>query len=224
MPITDWPMNERPRERLLHQGVNALSDAELLAIFLRTGVKGKTAVDLARELIKQFGLRGLLQADLQTFCQQPGMGKAKYAQLQACLEMGRRHLFSQLQHSSVLNNPHDAAYFLLSQLSEKNREVFAVLFMDAQHQVLAYEELFFGGIQHVAVHPREIVKRVLHHNASAVLIAHNHPSGDIKPSQQDLQLTKSVQAALALVEVSLLDHMIIGHDQVFSFTQKGLLE
>jgi len=168
MAITDWPLAERPREKLLQFGAQSLSDAELLAIFLRTGVPGKTAVDLARDLISHFnGLRGILEADKPIFCQQHGLGEAKYVQLQASLEMARRHLYTALQKGKVMDDPQTTAYYLLSQLRNQPREVFAALFLDNRHRVIAYEQLFFGGIREIAVHPRELVRRALAHNAAA---------------------------------------------------------
>jgi DNA repair protein RadC len=224
MSITDWPIHERPREKLLRQGAKALSDAELLAIFLRTGVKGKTAVDIARELIHKFaGLRGILQASFHDFCEHHGLGPAKYVQLQASMEIACRHLQGQLQQYSALDNPHIVASYLREQLHDKQREVFAAIFLNNQHRLIAYEELFFGSIHTVTVHPREVLKRALVHNAAAVIIAHNHPSGHIEPSQEDKQLTEVLLTALNIIDIRLLDHIIIGHQQVFSFVQKGLL-
>jgi len=178
MSIKDWPSDDRPREKLLSKGAAALSDAELLAIFLRTGTKGYSAVDLARELIQRFGvLRQLLNANLETFCEGQGLGAAKYAQLQAVLEMGRRHLAEQLQRGGPLSSPRDAQSYLLMQLRDLNREVFCCVFLDTRHRVLAYEELFAGRIDGATVHPREVIKRALELNAAAVIVAHNHPSG-----------------------------------------------
>jgi DNA repair protein RadC len=173
MSIVDWPAQERPREKLLACGAGNLSDAELLAIFLRTGVKGKSAVDLARELLDQFGgLRALLNADQQTFCAGKGLGEAKYVQLQAVLEIARRHLFESVRRGDPLSNPIETRHYLALKLREYAFEVFAALFLDNRHRVIAFEELFRGTIGGASVHPREVVRRALHHNAAAI-IAHN---------------------------------------------------
>lgn len=224
MPITEWPAAERPREKLLLQGAAALSDAELLAIFLRTGVKGKSAVDLARDLLLEFGsLSALLQSDQKCFCSANGLGVAKYAQLQAVLEMGRRYLTSALEKGSALESPQQVKALLASQLRHYNREVFACLFLDNKHRVIQYENLFWGTINAAAVYPREIVSRALHHNAGAVVLAHNHPSGVAEPSDADKQITLKLQKALALVDVRVIDHMVVGDGEVFSFAERGLI-
>ena len=224
MAITDWPRAERPREKLLEKGPQALSDAELLAIFLRTGVNGKTAVDLARELLDRFGgLRGLFQASPRGLCAAPGLGQAKAAQLQAVLELGRRHLGERLRRSTALASPEDTRRYLQARLRDRAREVFACLFLDTRHRIIAFDELFQGGISGAAVHPREVVKRALHHNAAAVIFAHNHPSGVAEPSRADETLTLRLKDALALVEVRVLDHFIIGDGTPVSFAERGLL-
>jgi len=224
MAITDWPHDERPREKLLNFGPASLSDAELLAIFLRTGVKGKTAVDLARELLVEFnGLRSLLEATQQRFCQRNGLGLAKYVQLQAVLEMSRRHLHATLQRDDVMLHPEITAQYLTARLRGHQQEVFACLFLDARHRVICYEELFYGTIDNTSVYPREVVKKTLGHNAAAIIIAHNHPSGFVEPSLADQQLTKQLQAALALVDIRILDHIIVGDGQTSSFMRLGLL-
>ena len=223
MAITDWPTDERPREKLLMRGPETLTDAELLAIFLRTGVKGKTAVDLARDLLLSFGgLRTLLNADKQLFCAQNGLGEAKYAQLQAVLEMGRRHLYESIERHDVLSCPEDTRRYLTAQLRDNSSEVFACLFLDNRHRVIQYEVLFNGTIDGASVHPREVVKQVLHHNAAAVILAHNHPSGLAEPSHADKQLTQRLVKALALVDVRVIDHIVVG-DEVVSFAERGLL-
>lgn len=223
MAIRDWPAEERPREKLLHKGPGALSDAELLAIFLRTGVSGKSAVALARDLLNDFGgLRPLLQADLKHFTAHKGLGSAKFTQLQAVLEMGRRHLESQLQFGNALTSPDDTKRYLTSRLRHLPHEIFACLFLDNRHRVLAFEELFTGTINGAAVHPREVIKRTLEHNAAAVIFAHNHPSGVAEPSEADRQLTRRLQQALELLEIRVLDHIVIGEDAV-SFAERGLL-
>ncbi len=224
MAITDWPATERPREKLLAQGAQALSDAELLAIFLRTGVKGKTAVDLARELITDFGsLRALLDADHAQFCQPAGLGDAKYAQLQAVLEMARRHLLEGLQRGSALTSPADTRQYLQSRLRGYAHEVFACVFLDTRHRVISCDELFHGTIDGASVHPREVVKRALRHNAAAVILAHNHPSGVAEPSQADAALTRRLKSALGLVDIRVLDHLIIGDGPVVSLAERGLV-
>ncbi len=215
MAISDWPEGERPRERLLEQGAEVLSDAELLAIFLRTGVKGKSAVDLARDLLIEFGsLRQLLCADLKTFCQAKGLGSAKYAQLQACLEMSRRFLRESLEREGPLSNPEDAKQFLLMRMRDYGKEVFACLFLDTKNRVIEFEELFVGSLHSAEVHPREVVKQALKHNANAVILAHNHPSGDSKPSPSDIKITDTLCDALSLMDIKVLDHLIIGDDVV----------
>ncbi len=224
MAITDWPLAERPREKLLAQGPQSLSDAELLAIFLRTGVAGKTAVDMARELLLRFGgLRPLLQADRLHFCAAHGLGDAKFAQLQAVLEMARRHLFAALQQGQALTSPQLTRQYLQLQLGAQQREVFAALFLDSQHQVIHFEVLFQGTIDGASVYPREVVKRCLQHNAAALIVAHNHPSGVAEPSQADRLLTERLQRALGLVDIRLLDHFVIGGAEAVSFAERGWL-
>jgi len=224
MAITDWPMEERPREKLLQNGPQALSDAELLAIFLRTGVQGKTAVDLARELLGEFGgLRNLLNASQRAFCAGNGLGTAKYAQLQAVLEMGRRHLRQELERGTALSSPAASRDFLQAKLRDHPYEVFACLFLDNRHRVIAFEELFRGTIDGASVHPREVVRRTLHHNAAALILAHNHPSGIAEPSNADTHITHRLRDALALIDVRILDHFIIGDGPPVSFAERGLL-
>jgi DNA repair protein RadC len=224
MPISDWPLQERPREKLLLRGSGALSDAELLAIFLRTGVAGKTAVDLARELLTRFGsLRELLAAGQREFCAAPGLGAAKYAQLQAVLEMAYRHLGERLHRDAALTSSQDTKQYLLARLRDRPHEVFCCLFLDNRHRPLAIEELFTGTINGTTVYPREIVKRTLRHNAAAVILAHNHPSGVAEPSRADELLTARLKAALDLIDVRVLDHFVIGDGEVISFSERGLL-
>lgn len=224
MTIRHWPAQERPRERLLALGPQSLSDAELLAVFLRTGVRGKSAVDVARELLARFGgLRGLLQAPRADLCSQPGLGGAKYAQLQAAAEIGRRHMAANLAQGEPLANPEQAQHFLRGRLGTYPYEVFACLFLDTRHRVLAWEELFRGSIDGASVHPREVVRRALHHNAAALILAHNHPSGVAEPSQADRMVTQRLQQALALVDVRVLDHIVVGHGETVSFAARGLL-
>ena len=194
MSIKDWPADERPREKLLAKGSGALTDAELLAIFLRTGITGKTAVDLARELLDQFGsLQALLNADQTQFCQGKGLGSAKYAQLQAVLEMARRHFVEILQRGDALTSPEATRAYLSAQLRGYSYEVFACLFLDNQHRIIQLEELFRGTIDGASVYPREVAKRALFHNAAAVIFAHNDPSGINEPSQADKSITDKLK-------------------------------
>ena len=224
MSIRDWPAAERPRERLLELGAASLSDAELLAIFLRTGVAGRSAVDLARHLLSQFGsLRSLLEADQAAFSSQLGLGPAKFAQLQAAQEMGRRHLAERARQKPALENPQAVRDYLKSMLRHEPHEVFGCLFLDSRHQVLAFEALFRGSIDSTSVHPRQVVKRALAHNAAALILCHNHPSGNTSPSQADRTLTKRLQEALELIDVRVLDHFIIGDGEPLSMAEYGWL-
>lgn len=222
MSITDWPEQERPREKLLSRGASSLSDAELLAIFLRTGTRGVSAVDLSRQLLLQFGsLNKLMHAEQTAFCGGHGLGRAKYAQLQAVLEMARRYLHESISHKNALDNPMATKQFLQGQLSYQQREVFACLFLDNKHHVIAFDKLFFGTIDGANVHPREVVKSTLQHNAAAVIFAHNHPSGDPQPSAADINITHQLMAALKLIDVRVLDHVIIGNGSTSSLAELG---
>ncbi|WP_434149574.1 RadC family protein [Methylocaldum gracile subsp. desertum] len=224
MPITDWPDDERPREKLLQKGPLALSDAELLAIFLRTGVKGKTAVDLSRELLNEFGsLRALLESDFERFSRSRGLGTAKYAQLQAVLEMARRHLKETLRRGSALTSPDLTRRYLAAQLRSHPHEVFAALFLDNQHRIIEFEELFRGTIDGASVYPREVVKKALSFNAAAVIFAHNHPSGIAEPSEADKHITQRLKQALSLIDIRVLDHFIVGDGEAYSFAEHGLI-
>ncbi|OAI05349.1 RadC family protein [Methylomonas methanica] len=224
MSIKNWPADERPREKLLQRGATALTDAELLAIFLRTGTPGKSAVDMARDLLREYGsLQALLGADQQRFCQSNGLGDAKYAQLQAVLEMARRHFAEILQRGNALTSPDITRAYLSAQLRSYSFEVFACLFLDNQHRVIQWEELFRGTIDGASVYPREVAKRALFHHAAAVIFAHNHPSGINEPSQADRQITDKLKQALALFDIRVLDHFIVGDGQPFSFAEHGLL-
>ena len=225
MSITDWPEDERPRERLLARGASALSDSELLAIFLRVGMKGKSAVDLARELIGHFGsLNRLFSATLAELSVIPGMGPAKYVQLQAVLEMSRRALSEELKTNNTLSTPGAVRDFLRLQLAGLPQEVFFALWLDAQNRLIAPEELFRGTLTQTSVYPREVVKKALQHNAAAVVLAHNHPSGVSEPSSADEFLTRELKQALALVDVRVLDHFIVaGQSRPLSFAERGLL-
>ncbi|MBK1617365.1 hypothetical protein CKO42_02625 [Lamprobacter modestohalophilus] len=222
--ITDMPEDERPREKLLKRGAQSLTDAELLAIFLRTGITGKSAIDLARDLIKTFGgLAGMLAASQRDFCKAKGLGDAKYAQLQAVMEINRRYLREELTGRDVLTSPDATRDYLKLRLRGLSHEVFACLFLDNRHRVIEYQELFRGTIDGASVHPREVVKEALRWNAAAVIFAHNHPSGVAEPSQADLHITKRLQEALNLVEVRVLDHIIVGEQDGTSFAERGLI-
>jgi DNA repair protein RadC len=224
MAISEWPAAERPREKLLLKGPDVLSDAELLAIFLRTGVAGKSAVDLARELLGRFGgLRALMAAEQGDFCAAPGLGAAKYAQLKAVLEMARRHLGESLRRGAALSSSLDTRRYLEASLRDRQHEVFCCLFLDNRHRVLAFEELFRGTLNGATVYPREVVKRALALNAAAVIFVHNHPSGVAEPSQADRLLTTRLTEALALVEVRVLDHLVVGDGETVSFNDRGWL-
>ena len=224
MAITDWPAAERPREKLIELGADALSDAELLAIFLRVGVVGKSAVDLARDLLTQFGsLNGIFAATEHQLSQVHGIGTSKYVQLQAIFEMSRRALSEQLQQADVLASPQAVRDYLVLKLGSLTKEVFLVLFLDTQNRLVASEEMFSGSLKETSVYPREVVKRALHHNAASVIFAHNHPSGIAQQSQADELLTKLLKQALALVDVRVLDHFIVAGNNTLSFSEKGLL-
>jgi len=224
LAITDWPETERPRERLLERGPAALADAELLAILLRTGVRGSSAVDLARELIARFGSIGaLLTADARELAAARGLGNAKLAQLQAVLELARRALKHDLSRGNALSSPRSVRDYLQLSLSGRDREVFVALLLDAQHRVIAVEELFSGTLTQTSVYPREVVKSALRHNAAAVIFAHNHPSGIAEPSSADQMLTQSLKMALALVDIQVLDHFVVAGAVTTSFAERGLL-
>lgn len=222
MSIKLWPVNERPREKLLEQGAAILSDSELLAIFLRTGVAGCSAVELARRLLNEFGgLRQLLEAEQKEFTSHIGLGPAKYAQLQAVLEMGRRHLAATIKRESALESPQAVKDYLKAQLRHEPHEVFGCLFMDTKHRALAFEVLFRGTIDGASVYPRQVVKRALAHNAAAIILTHNHPSGVAEPSQADRNLTQKLKDALALIDVRILDHFIVGDGEPLSMLEYG---
>ena len=224
MPISDWPLLQRPRERLIKEGPQALSDAELLAVFLRVGVTGKSAVDLARETITHFGsLSRLFGVSLTDFAQVKGLGPAKFAQLQAVFELARRALGEELQAGVLLNAPKAVKDYLQLMLGHKDHEAFLVLFLDAQNRLLAAEEMFRGTLTRASVYPREVVKAALTHNAAGVILAHNHPSGVAEPSMADDTLTQALQAALTLIDVRVLDHFVIAGCHVYSFAEHGRL-
>ena len=222
--IKDWPASDRPREKLLRKGPEALSDAELVALFVRSGTRGRTAVDIARlAIVASGGLRGLLDLAWEDFCRLPGFGPARYVELQACLEIGRRHLATQLDRGEPLNSPDDTSRFLMAKLRHYPFEVFSCLFLDNRHRVIEFEELFRGTIDGTSVHAREVVRRALNHNAAAVIFAHNHPSGVAEPSQADRVITDKLISALSMVEVTVIDHLVVGDGECVSFVELGLL-
>ena len=217
MAISHWPKEERPREKLLLKGASALSDSELLAIFLRTGLPGITAIDLARKLLDEFGGIGpLLSADQEAFCAGKGLGPAKYTQLHACRELTARYLKEQLSGQPVFTKSSHVRDYLSVQMRDLKREVFVVLLLDTRHQLLEYCEMFQGTIDATSVHPREVVRLALLKNAAAVIVAHNHPSGVAVPSKADIAITQKIKLALELMQIRLLDHFIIGRGQVTS--------
>lgn len=222
MAITDWPEDLRPRERLIKQGPHALSDAELIAVFLRVGVAGKSAVDLGRDMLSHFGsLTGLFSASLPDFSALNGLGPAKYAQFQAVLELARRAIKEELQAGVALSSPQTVRRYLQLLLAHKPYECFAVLFLDVKNRLIACDELFRGTLTHASVYPREVVKAALARNAASVICAHNHPSGTPTPSDADFHLTQSLKQALALVDVRTLDHFVVGGSEVYSFAEHG---
>jgi DNA repair protein RadC len=224
MAINNWSHEERPREKLLSKGAGSLSDAELLAILLRIGIKGKTAIDLARDLlITTGGLRQLLESDQKILCQHSGVGIAKYAQIQAALELARRHLHQNLEQKDVLKNSAETKQYLIARLRHHQQEIFACLFLDSHNQIIGYKEMFYGTIDKSIVYPREVVKKALSYNAASIIFAHNHPSGIITPSLADKQLTQRLIRSLNLIDVHVFDHIIVGDTTVFSFAENKLI-
>ncbi len=224
MSINHWPAGERPREKLLQRGAAALSDAELLAILLRTGVTGRSAVDLARDLLDEFGGLGpLLAAEQSRLCLLPGVGPATFALLRAATELARRQLAERLERGDVLTSPSLTRRYLRARLGDRPHEVFACLFLDNRHRVLAFEELFRGTIDGASVHPREVVRRALHHNAAAVILCHNHPSGVADPSDADRRITQRLRQALELIDVRVLDHVVVAGGDEVSMAERGLI-
>ena len=226
MAITDWPEGERPRERLLALGPQALSDAELLAIYLRVGVRGKSAVDLARDLLQRFDgqLGALVEASLEQLASVSGIGQAKAAQLKASFELARRALIQDMARRDSMTSPAAVRDWLRLRLAGQSREVFLALWLDAQNQLIRAEELFTGTLTQTSVYPREVVKAALAANAAAVILAHNHPSGVTEPSGADHTLTQALKDALALIDVKVLDHFIVaGNRPPLSFAERGLL-
>ena len=224
MHIRDWPADERPREKLLARGAGALSDAELLAIFLGSGLPGRDAVQTARELLVAHGpLRTLLERPPAGLAKLPGLGPARACQLAAALELGNRHLAAALERGETLTDPRAAGRYFARRLRGQAREVFGALFLDTRHRALAFEELFHGGVDGAEVHPREVVRRALAHNAAAVIVGHNHPSGNPEPSAADHAVTHRLKDALALVDVRLLDHFVIGDGAPVSLAERGAM-
>ena len=223
MSISDWPRAEQPREKLIQLGAATLSDSELLAIFLRTGVAGRSAVDLGRDLLRDFGsLRGILNADAGALCRARGLGPAKFALLQAALEIARRHYAEQLDRLDCLTSPEQTRRYLSARLRDRDHEIFACLMLDNRNRVIALREMFRGTIDGASVYPREVVKQALADNAAAIILAHNHPSGVSEPSQADIRITERLSKALALIDVRVLDHVIIG-DEVICLAERGLV-
>lgn len=222
--LKDWPTQDKPREKLLRQGAQSLSDAELLAIFLRTGVKGCNVVDLSRQLLKHFGsIAEVFRSSQEDFCAQHGLGEAKYVQLQACLEMSKRYLAEKISSKNALTSSQATQDYLISELRHETREVFAVLFLDNQHRILHFERLFWGTLDAAAVYPRIVVEFVLKYHAAAVIFAHNHPSGVAEASLADQQITQRLVQALSLLDVRVLDHVIVAGPLCYSFAERGLL-
>lgn len=224
MAITNWPHTERPREKLLLHGAKHLSDAELLAIFINTGCHGKTAVDIAREWLSEFGsIKKLLNSTPSELYAKPGVGKAKFALLKAALELGRRFQEESLLKGELLNSSQAAKRFLTHRLKDYPHEVFACLFLDLQLRVLGFEEVCHGTLHEANIYPREIVKLALAHNAAKVILAHNHPSGNTTPSQADRDMTQVLKNSLALVEIQVVDHIIVGLGQSLSMVEAGYM-
>ncbi len=224
MGIRDWPINERPREKLLERGAAALSDAEILAILLGSGRKGRSALDVARDVLQSFGsLRQLVGADCKRFCACAGLGLARYAQVQAAAELSRRQLSESMRAGPLLASPKATRDFLTARLRDLEHEVFCCLYLDKRHRLIQFEELFRGTIDGASVHPREIVKLALQKNAAAVIVAHNHPSGVAEPSQADELITQRVKEALAIVDIRLLDHIIVGDGVAVSLAERGIV-
>jgi len=224
MAIRGWPDGEGPRDKLLRHGPAALSEAELLAVVLRSGARGKSAVALARELLVRFGsLRAVLSADRRQICAVSGLGPGKFAQLQAGLELSRRHLAEGLQREGPLSSPGEVREYLSARLRDRPYEVFCCLYLDNRNRLITIEELFRGTIDGASVHPREVVRQAIAHNAAAVILAHNHPSGIAEPSQADEAITRRLRNALALVDIRVLDHLVIGDGAIVSFAERGLL-
>jgi DNA repair protein RadC len=224
MAINEWPEMERPREKLRHLGAKSLSDAELLAIFLRTGIAGKTAIDVAREQLERFGsLNSLLSANEADFCAGEGLGPAKYVQLQAVLELSKRYLAESVEIKDVMNNPNQVKDYLRAHLKNYQHEVFCCLYMNTQNEIIKFEPLFRGTLDCAAVYPREVAKQALANAAKSIILVHNHPSGCAEPSQADKSITHQIKQALGYLDINVLDHFVVGHNDVYSFAEHGLL-
>lgn len=224
MPISEWPETERPRERLLASGAKILTDSELLAIFLRTGVKGMNAVELARTLLERFGdLRALCNANIDEFCKTKGLGVATYVQIQAVLELSRRYFLAELQRGDALSSPELVHHYLCKELQDFTEEVFAVLFMDGQNRVIRMEKLFHGTVDSAKVYPRVVLKRTIELNATSIVLSHNHPSGNPEPSVADIAITRKIASALHYIDVKLVDHIVVGSNTYVSFHERGLV-
>ena len=223
--IKQWPESERPREKLMTNGPQSLSDAEIIAIFLRTGIPGMSAIELARNLLAQAGgLRSLLNMPSKELCAYKGIGPAKYVQFQAGLELGRRYLLEKMDKGDVINSPQASRDYLTMCLRDKPYESFYALYLDSKHRVIYHHELFRGTIDNASVPVREVVKEALKHNAAAMIVAHNHPSGVAEPSAADKSLTETLFLALGMVGVKLLDHFVVGDAEVVSFAEMGALQ
>jgi DNA repair protein RadC len=223
LTIRDWPESERPREKLLARGAHSLSDAELLALLLGSGIPGCSAVAMARSLLKEFGcLRDLLNARL-TRWRRKGIGVARYAAVQAAVELAKRHLHEQMRIGSPLTTPQATHRYLLAQLRDRPYEIFCCLYLDNRHRLIAFEELFRGTVDCAQVHPREVLRQALLHNATSLIVAHNHPSGALEPSPADDFITRRLKDLLALMDVRLVDHIIVGDNRCYSFAEQGLL-
>jgi DNA repair protein RadC len=225
MPICEWPIHERPREKLLNQGPQALSNMELLAIFIRTGRSGASALDLAQQLLCAFGsLKEIMDASFDRFQSIKGLGLAKYSELQAVLELSQRYHYEALKDLDILKNTHMAKKFLITKLGRKTQEVFAVICLDTQNRVIHYQELFFGTLDQASVYPREILKHALDKHAANLILAHNHPSGITQPSLDDCRLTQDIQKACHYLDIKILDHIVVGKESCSSFAELGLLQ
>ena len=224
MKITDWPVGERPREKLVQKGAESLSDAELLGIFINVGVADKNAVDVAREILRQTqGIQGLLTLERRRFLQLPGLGDVKFSQLHALRELIVRGLAARLKQGPIFDNVEQAKDFVTLQMQGHTQEVFAVLLLTSQHQLISFRKLFFGTVNAAAVYPREIVKHALRENAAAIILVHNHPSGIAEPSQADISITQHIKQAMALIDVKVLDHFVVGDTNTVSFAKRGLM-
>jgi DNA repair protein RadC len=224
MSISNWPVHQRPRERLIREGAQALSDAELLAVFLRVGMRGRNAVELAGDMVRHFGsLHALLRASLKDFTDMPGLGPAKYAQLNAVIELARRAISDEMLSGESICSPQAAKQYLRLAMAGRPYESFHVLFLDVRNRLIAARELFRGTLTHTSVYPREVVREALTRNAASVMLAHNHPSGTPEPSEADMLLTRALVQALALVDIRILDHFVVAGHRVHSFAENGQL-